>query len=194
MSWTGVVPPFTNFSRYLGPYERGVSSIGSLVAELLFDAHELIVLLDTFTTAGGARLQVTCAHADGEVGNKAVDRLATAVRNHGSPSGLPCQRDGSDGLGQGTDLVQLDEDGVGRVLVDAALDAFDIRDKQVVADQLDLLPDGLVQQLPAVPVVFGQAVLKDDEGVLLHPVGILATISAEVALRPSVRRLYKPSS
>ena len=45
--------------------------------------------------------------------------------------------DGVEGLGDGADLVDLDEDGVGDAFVDAALQALGVGDEEVVADELD---------------------------------------------------------
>jgi hypothetical protein len=76
------------------------------------------------------------------------------------------QLDGVEGLGEGADLVDLDEDAVGGALVQAPLDALDVGDEQVVPDQLELVVEGLGEGGPACPVVLGQAVLDGDEGVL----------------------------
>src|SRR6266498_3905602 len=50
----------------------------------------------------------------------------------GQPHHIEC-------LGQRPDLVDLDQDGVGRAVVDASLQPFEVRDEQVVADDLDPL-------------------------------------------------------
>ena len=75
-------------------------------------------------------------------------------------------------LGQGADLVELDEHGIGGAELDALLDALNVRDKQIVADELDLLSKAVHEHLPAFPVILGHAVLEGDDRVLLHEVGI----------------------
>ncbi len=117
-----------------------------------------------------------------------------AVRNHRPPAGPARHLDGGHRFAQRADLVELDQHGVGGLLPDAARDALDIGDEQVVADQLDLIAQFAVEKLPALPVVFGQAVLEHHDRVFPHPVSHSSTISAAVTLRPSVRRLYTPSS
>ncbi len=52
---------------------------------------------------------------------------------------------------------------------DAAGDALDVGDEEVVADELDLRAERRRQELPALPVVLGQAVLDGDDGVLARP-------------------------
>ena len=80
------------------------------------------------------------------------------------------QVDGFEGFGDGADLVELDEDGVGHALLDAALQALDVGDEDVVADELNAAAELVGQDLPAFPVVLGQAVLERDDGILAGPV------------------------
>ena len=76
---------------------------------------------------------------------------------------------GFDRLGQGADLVELDQQGVGSLLLDAAADALGVGDQQVVADDLDAVAHLGGHQLPAFPVVLGQAVFDGDDRVLVDP-------------------------
>ncbi|MNX46846.1 hypothetical protein D3C86_773940 [compost metagenome] len=78
--------------------------------------------------------------------------------------------DGGQGLGQGADLVDLDQDGVGRAEADAAVEAIGVGDEEVVADQLHALAEALGELGPAVPVVFGHAVLDREDGVAVDEV------------------------
>ena len=96
--------------------------------------------------------------------------------------------DGVERFGERTDLVHLDEDGVGTAFVDAALEELDVGDEQVVADDLDAIAEGVVELLPAGPVVFVEAVLDGVDGVVLdegrveldHLVGVfLAALGLE---------------
>src|ERR1019366_1121588 len=77
------------------------------------------------------------------------------------------QADAGERLGQGADLVELDEDGVGDLALDAPLQALDVRHEDVVADELHAVADALGERLPAVPVVLRAAILDRDERVLL---------------------------
>ena len=81
------------------------------------------------------------------------------------------ERDRFDRLGQRADLVELDEDGVRRVLLDRPGDPLGVRDQQVVADELDGRPQPLGQVPPALPVVLGEAVLERDDRVARGPIG-----------------------
>ena len=57
-------------------------------------------------------------------------------------------------------------------LVDAALQARDIGDEEIVADELHLIADRLGQRLPAFPIVFGHAVLDGIDRIVADEVRI----------------------
>ena len=104
--------------------------------------------------------------------------------------------DGVEGLGQRADLVDLDQDAVGDARSRCpARSRFGVGDEQVVADELDLVAELVGQQLPAVPVVLGAAVLDRDDRVLRDQLGEIARPcrpeSSALALRP--RSSYLPS-
>ncbi len=54
-------------------------------------------------------------------------------------------------------------------LVDAPLQSLGVGHEQVVAHDLDAVAEGVGEQLPAVPVVLGAAVLDRDDRVLVDP-------------------------
>src|SRR6266851_3604321 len=72
-------------------------------------------------------------------------------------------------FGQGADLVDLDQDGVGDPALYSLFETSDIGDEKVVADKLNLAPEPVGQQLPTIPVVFGHAVLDADDRVSADP-------------------------
>lgn len=71
---------------------------------------------------------------------------------------------GLDGLGQGTDLVNLQQKSVARLELDGLLDAEGVGDSQVITDNLEV--GGLVEVAPGLPVVLSEGVLDGDNGVL----------------------------
>jgi len=60
-----------------------------------------------------------------------------------------------EGLGQGADLVHLDQHGVGHIGLDPPLDQLDIGHEDVVTDELHPIAEGRCVRDPSVPVVFG---------------------------------------
>ena len=90
--------------------------------------------------------------------------------DHSPPCPL-AHLDRSDRLGQRPDLVDFHQQGVGHFLLDRPLDKANIGHQQVVAHQLDLAADPLVQQRPALPVVLGHSVFDADDREAVDPVG-----------------------
>jgi hypothetical protein len=125
---------------------------------------EPVVLGDPLAAAGRAGLDLPAAHGHGEVGQEGVLGFAGAVRDDVAPAGLLAHLDRLDGLGHRADLIELDEHGVGGLLLDAAGDELGVGHVEVVADDLDLVAQGGRVLAEAVPVVFRQAVLDGDDG------------------------------
>ena len=81
------------------------------------------------------------------------------------------QIDGVQGLGQGANLVDLDQDRVGQALADAHAEPRRVGDKQIVAHQLDFATKLVGQQLPALEIILAAAVLDGDDGELGDQIG-----------------------
>ena len=93
------------------------------------------------------------------------------MRDHRGEAGGLGHLDGFQGFGQRADLVELDQDRVADLLVDAALEDLGVGDEQVVADQLHLLADLVGQDFPASPVGLVHAVFDGDDRVALGQAG-----------------------
>jgi len=57
-------------------------------------------------------------------------------------------------------LVRLDENSVRSVFSNAACDARDVRDEQVITDQFDFVPEFTVEDLPPIPIVLRKAIFE----------------------------------
>ncbi len=90
------------------------------------------------------------------------------MRHDGAVAGVVRSLHSLQRLGQGADLVDLDQDGVGHAALDAVGQARGVGDEQIVAHELHLAAERLGQRLPAVPVVLGHAVLDGQDGETLH--------------------------
>nr|pir phosphopyruvate hydratase - Deinococcus radiodurans (strain R1) [Deinococcus radiodurans] len=141
------------------------------VAELVFDAQQLVVLGDTVRAAGRAGLDLPGVGRHSEVGDKGVFGLARAVADDGAVVVALGEFDGVHALGEGADLVHLDQNRVAHLAVDALLQALGVGHEQVVAHQLGLGAHLGGQAFPAVPVVFSEAVFDADNRVAAGPVG-----------------------
>mmetsp|Transcript_896 Transcript_896/g.2413 ORF Transcript_896/g.2413 Transcript_896/m.2413 type:complete len:484 (-) Transcript_896:141-1592(-) len=144
------------------------ADVHGLFAELLLDAQQLVVLGQALGAAGRARLDLTGIEADGEVGDEGVLRLARAVARHHAPPRALGGAHGLDRLGDGADLVDLEQQRVARLLLDGALHADGVGHQQVVADDLHLVAHAGGDRGEGVEVVLGKGVLDRDDGVLRH--------------------------
>src|ERR1035437_3215258 len=150
-------------------HERRLPGEPRARAERLLDPQQPVVLRDALTPAAGAGLEVSGADRDREIRDRRVLGLPRPVRHEDAVACGPRDRDRLESFGDGADLVELDEDGVRDLLPYPAGDDRGVRAEDVVADELDLLPEPLRQALPAVPVLLGEAVLEKQDRVLPDP-------------------------
>lgn len=92
---------------------------------------------------------------------------------HDSPLVGLAELDRLDGLGDGSDLVDLEQKTVAGLLLDGGLDSGDVGDGQVISDNLGLGVLGKVG--PRSPVVLVEGVLDGDDGVLGDHVVVLGS-------------------
>src|SRR5262245_47628358 len=148
-----------------GARERGPARVDGLAAELFLDPQKLVVLRDAIAPRGCAGLDLADAGRDGQIRDRRVLGLAGAVRHDRCIPALARELDRLERLRQRPDLVDLDEDRVGDSRLDAAPEALDVGDEEVVPDELHSPAEPLGQSPPAVPVVLGKAVLDRDDGI-----------------------------
>lgn len=79
------------------------------------------------------------------------------------PVGIPTHLNSFDRLTDGTNLVQLNENCIGRTAPDPFLDKSRIGHVEIVADDLHSIAASSGLQTKAVPIVFGKAILDRDD-------------------------------
>src|ERR1051326_6186047 len=72
-------------------------------------------------------------------------------------------------LGQGANLVELNQDRVGSMLLNAPFQAGRIGDEQIITHKLYAITEALAQQFPAIPVILAQTIFDSDDGVFRDP-------------------------
>ena len=72
-------------------------------------------------------------------------------------------------FGERTNLIDLDQDGVGALFADAAREELGIGHEQIVADQLRGLTQTRGQGFPTTPIIFAKTVLDGANGPTLAP-------------------------
>lgn len=140
------------------------AKVFSLIAKFFFDAEKLVVLCHTVSSGSRTGLDLASVDGNGQVSDGGIFGFTGSVGDHaGIAVGLG-KTDGVKSLGQGTDLVDLDKDGVGNIVDDALLDEFRIGNEEIVADKLNLLAKSLGELFPTFPIGFGKAVFDGDDG------------------------------
>ena len=114
--------------------ERVLAEILRDLVQLLLDAEQLIVLRNAVGAAGSTSLDLAGVQRDGDVGNGGILGLAGTMGDNSGVTGAVRHLDGVERLSQGADLVDLDEDRVGNLLLNAGGEAGNVGDEQVVAD------------------------------------------------------------
>src|SRR5699024_8371333 len=157
---------------FLEARESGAARVDCCAFQVALDAEQLVVLRHALGAGRGTGLDLAAIQSDGQVSDGGVLGLAGAVGHHGAVAVAVCQFHGVEGLGEGTDLVHLDQQGVGRATVDALLQAGRVGDEEVVANDLDLVAELLGEGDVSLPVVLVQRVLDGDDRVLLDQVSV----------------------
>ena len=110
-----------------------LTSIHRKVAQLLLDAEDLVEFGETLRAGGSTSLDLAGAETNDDVSNGDVLGLAGAVGDHDAPAAGIRVLGGLNRLGEGSDLVDLEEEGVAGLELDGLLDADRVGDGQVVA-------------------------------------------------------------
>ena len=87
-------------------------------AEIFLDSQQLVVFGDPVRTGHGTGLDLQGIGTDGNVGNGRIFGFTGTVGNDGGITGAFGHFDGSEGFGQGANLIDLDQDRIGNTLLD----------------------------------------------------------------------------
>lgn len=100
--------------------------------ELLLDTEDLVELGETLRTSGGTSLDLSSSQTNDDVSDSDILSLTRAVGHHDTPSSTERILGGLDSLGNGTDLVDLEEEGVARLELNSFLDELGVGDSQII--------------------------------------------------------------
>ena len=138
-------------SRRRALFQGGCPRVYRLIAELVLDTQQPVVLRDPLGPRRRAGLDLAGIDCNCQVGDARVLGLTAAMADDGPILVRGGERDGLEGLGHGTDLVELDEDRVGDASIEAELQPLRVGHKDVIADQLHARPETVGEQLPSGP-------------------------------------------
>jgi hypothetical protein len=151
------------------------------------DFQQPVVFGDPLAPGRCPGFQLPAAGADGEVGDEGVGGLTGPVRHQLGVPAAPARRDRLQRLGDGADLVDLDQRRVPDAAGDGVGDDGRIGDEDVVADELDPVAQPGGERGPAVPVVLAQAVLDQPDWNRSVICAYRSIMSALVRLCPAIR-------
>jgi hypothetical protein len=122
---------------------RSLPAVTRTVTQVIFDPEELIVLCDPIGSARSTGLDLTRIKGDSEIRNGGVLRLSRPVADNALVIVAACEGYRLKSLGERSDLIDLHQNCVCDALVNALLKALGIGDKEVVADKLRAMAQGL---------------------------------------------------
>jgi len=117
--------------------ERRFAAVLSRGAKTIFDAEQLVVLRNAVRTGRSAGFDLASVRRNCDVGNRAVFGFAGTVGDYSCVACALRHLDRVERLGQGTDLVDFNEDGVAYAFLNAVSQTLGVRNEQVVANQLN---------------------------------------------------------
>ena len=129
----------------------------------------MVVFGNPVGPGGRSGLDLPGIQGNGKVSDGAVFRLpGTMAHDRGItvPMGQVYR---FDGLGEGSDLVDLYQNGIGDTLADPIAQALHVGDEEIIADELHLLASQFGELLPSGPVVFRKSVLDRYDWVFGDP-------------------------
>jgi hypothetical protein len=141
-----------------------LARVDGVVAQLFLNAQDLVELGETLRSARGTSLDLASSDTHHYVGNRDILGLSRSVGNHDTPAVGVRVLGSLDRLGQSSDLVNLEQQGVGSLELNGLLDTQRVGYGQVVSNDLEVR--GLVEVAPGLPVILGEGVLNGDDGVL----------------------------
>ena len=121
------------------PVDTGVNSV---VAQLFLNPQKLVIFRCSFTSARRSGFNLSASETNNQISDESVFSFAASVADHDAPALFVTHGGCFDGFGQGSDLVDFQEQRVARFLVDSCLDSGWVGDEEIVADNLDFGADG----------------------------------------------------
>lgn len=113
------------------------------------DPQKLIILGIPVRTAGRTCFDLSGSASYRQICDKGILGLAGSVGDHRAISRMLGHLHCIQGFREGSDLIYLDEDGIGDFKLNTAAQTFDIGDKQIISHKLDLFSQMFRQVFPA---------------------------------------------
>ncbi len=147
--------------------------------------------LATRSERAGASLDLSHIQCNCQVGDGCILSLTRTMRGDRPPAGTVTGLDRFDAFrSERTDLIEFDQQGVGRLFLDSASDTLRLVTSRSSPDDLDFVtevPSSLTSMMPSHPE---HAVFNGDDRIIIDPVFPEFDHLSPVRSLPSLRRLY----
>ncbi|VFS63391.1 Uncharacterised protein [Kluyvera cryocrescens] len=105
-----------------------------MFTQSFFDTNQLVVFSNTVRTAHRTSFDLACSGTNSQVSDGSVFSFARTVRDDSSVASVFRHFDRSQSFGQGTDLVEFDQDGVNDAFFDAFFQDLGVGYEQIVTN------------------------------------------------------------
>lgn len=142
-----------------------LSSVDGFVAEFFFDSEDLIVFGQSFRSAWSTSFDLSSSQTNNQISNECILSLSWPVRHHHTPSIINTLLSSLNRFSQASNLVDLQQEGIARLLLDGSLDSLFVGDEEVIADDLYLGAEAFGDEIPSFPVVLIEGIFNWDDGI-----------------------------
>jgi hypothetical protein len=103
---------------------------------------------------------LTSTETDNEISNGGIFGFTGTVRDHDTPTGGLGVKSSLDRFSKGTDLVDLEQEGVTGLLFNGSDNTLGVGDQKIITDQLEFR--GGVQVRPGLPIILIESIFNGD--------------------------------
>jgi hypothetical protein len=133
---------------------------GVTLTKFFLNTEKLVVLGKTLRTARSTSLDLTSTETDNEISNGGIFGFTGTVRDHDTPTGGLGVKSSLDRFSEGTDLVDLEQEGVTGLLFNGSDNTLGVGDQKIITDQLEFGRG--VQVSPGFPIILIESIFNGD--------------------------------
>ena len=143
-----------------------LSSEDCIRTELFLNPKDLIVFCKTVGPPGSSALNLTGAQTNNEVSDKVILGFTTAVGYHDAPAGFLWHVASLDGLSDWTNLVDLKQQSVAKLLINSVFDSLGVGNQKVITNDLNFAAYSVRELDVRVEIVLVKWILNRLDGII----------------------------
>lgn len=149
-----------NYLQKMSGTEVLTSVDGVTLTELFFDTEKLVILGKTFGTTRSTSLDLTSTETDNEISNGGILSFTGTVRDHDTPAGSLRVKSGLNRFGNGTNLVNLQQESVTGLLLNGSDNTLGVSNQKIITNKLEFRLG--VQVSPSSPIILIESIFNRD--------------------------------